>query len=109
MKRIKCSACKHKHLGFKTQGALAMHERDKHPELVRARAKAAMTPRRKPWGLAFLAGVFSCLLGVAGCIAVAVVVAVQSNALTIDQRGVVTLKPWDTVVVAVPVVAKAKR
>jgi hypothetical protein len=88
--RHACHDCKKK---FRTEGALGMHERAKHP----ARLLQAQRQVRKVRSYSFLAGMLGGFLALVLLGGGAIALAVQSRALEVTPEGVM-LKPWTVTV-----------
>lgn len=88
--RHACHDCKKK---FRTEGALGMHERAKHPgRLIQAQRQV-----RKSRSSSFLAGMLGGVVGVVLLGGVIAGAAVQSKALEVTPQGVV-LGTWKVTV-----------
>lgn len=88
--RHACHDCKKK---FRTEGALGMHERAKHPgRLIQAQRQV-----RKSRSSSFFAGMLGGVVGVLLLVGITIGAAVQSKALEVTPGGVV-LKSWTVTV-----------
>ena len=93
---LKCHDCPSK---FKTETALAMHARAKHPKQVQARADAVLKPARKQRGRTIFAATVGGFFGAMLLLALAIGIAANSKALEITPQGKILLNPWAGTVV----------